>query len=57
MIEIIEKSFVKMTVTLRKNHTLLGIDIQFMEDRTAAINMKQYIKDFIEAFGEDIVKE
>jgi ketopantoate hydroxymethyltransferase len=56
VIKKIEESFGKMTVTRGTEHVFLGMDIMFHENRTASIRMKEYIKEAINDFGEDINK-
>ena len=55
-IERIESKFGKMTVTRGANHVFLGMDIRFAKDRTVKIKMKEYIKEAIADFGENISK-
>ncbi len=45
-----------MTVTRGKKHAFLGMDVNFCEDGTATIKMKDYIKESIAEFGESIVR-
>ena len=56
IIEKIEEKFDKMTVTRGKVHTFLGMTITLQKDRTVKIEMKEYVKDAIEDFGEDVSK-
>jgi hypothetical protein len=56
VIEEIENKFGKMTVKRGKSHTFVGIDFTMTEDGKVEINMKEYIKECIEAFGETINK-
>jgi hypothetical protein len=56
VIERIEKRFGKMTVTRGKKNVFLGMDIDFHENGTASTKMKEYIKEAIKDFGEDITK-
>jgi hypothetical protein len=56
IIEKIEERFGKMTVTRGKEHVFLGMNITFNDDGTASIKMKDYLKEAIADFGEDIVK-
>jgi hypothetical protein len=53
----IESKFGKMTVTRGKKHVFLGMDIEFHEDGTTTIKMKDYIKEAIADFGESIVRQ
>jgi predicted metal-dependent peptidase len=50
----IEERFGKMTVTRGKEHVFLGMKINFNDNGTASINMKEYLKEAIVAFWEDI---
>jgi hypothetical protein len=54
VIEKIEARFGKMTVTRGKKHVFLGMDIEFYENGTASIKMKDYIKESIDNFGETV---
>jgi hypothetical protein len=56
VIELIETRFGKMTVTQGKKHVFLGMDIEYRENGTATIKMKEYIKESIVEFGEPIVR-
>ena len=53
----IEDNFGKITVTRGKIHKLVGIDIEFTDDKTVKIKMIDYIAVYFDAFGEPIVKE
>jgi hypothetical protein len=55
-IEMIEWRFGKMTVTRGKEHIFLGMNITFHDDGTVSVKMKEYIKEAIDDFGEDIVR-
>jgi hypothetical protein len=50
----IEERFGKMTVTRGNKHVFLGMDLEFHENGTASIKMKDYIKESIIEFGETI---
>jgi hypothetical protein len=52
----IEERFRKMTVTRGKTHVFLGMHVNYNADGTASIKMKEYLKEAITDFGEDIVK-
>jgi hypothetical protein len=54
VIEKIEERFGKMTVTRGKEHVFLGMDISFHDDGTVNIKMKDYIKEAITDFEDDI---
>jgi hypothetical protein len=56
VIEKIEARFGKMTVTRGREHVFLGMNIDFNDDGTANIKMKDYIKEAIADFGEDITR-
>ena len=49
-IENIEKQFGKMTVKRGKQHTFVGMDIIFTNEKTVPITMKGHIKECFEAF-------
>ena len=46
----IEKRFGKLTITRGKQHTFLGMDIDFVKDSKVKIGMKQYVLECIEAY-------
>ena len=52
----IEEKFGKMTVTRGKVHNFVGIDLNFRDNGTVTILMKEYIKECLEAYGEEIGK-
>ena len=52
MIDLIEDMFKKMTVTQGKLHNFVGMDLEFKENSSIEILMKEYIKECIEVFGE-----
>jgi len=54
MIEVIESKFGKMTVTRGTSHTYLGIDFEIKKKRVH-INMKQYLQECIDSYGESIM--
>jgi hypothetical protein len=56
VIKKIARSFGEMTVTRGKEHVFLGMDITFHDNGTASIKMKDYIKEAMDDFGEDINK-
>jgi hypothetical protein len=45
-----------MAVTRVKKHVFLGMDMEFHTDGTTTIKMKEYIKEAIADFGENIVR-
>jgi hypothetical protein len=56
VIEKMEERSGKMTVTRGKKHVYLGMGIEFHDNGTASIKMKDCIKEAIRHFGEDITK-
>jgi hypothetical protein len=52
----IETKFGKMMVTRGKDHIFLGMNIIFHGDGTASIKMKDYIKEAITDFSDDITR-
>jgi hypothetical protein len=56
VIEKIKTNFGKMTVTRGKEHVFLGMNITFHENGTVSIKMKEYIKEAIADFREDITR-
>ena len=56
VIEKIEERFGKMSVTRGKKHVFLGMEICFLDNGTATIGMKEYVKEAISEFGEIIDK-
>jgi hypothetical protein len=57
VIEKIEAKFGKMTVTRGKDHVFLGMNVIFHDDGTASIKMKDYIKEAIRDFSDDISRQ
>jgi Reverse transcriptase (RNA-dependent DNA polymerase) len=57
IIDILEGHFGKMTVTRGKEHTFLGMNIVYTEDRTARITMKQYLQEALDESKMDIKYE
>ena len=53
MIERLEQKFGKMSTTYGKNHTYLGMDLN-IDNGEITINMQEYLKECIVAFGEGI---
>ena len=56
VIAAIEAVFGKMTVTRGKQHEFLGMKITFNPDKTVKIDMKEYVEQAIESFGESVLK-
>jgi hypothetical protein len=56
IIDTIESRFGKMTVTRGKQHVFLGMHITFHHNGTVSVKMKDYIKEAIAAFGDDITR-
>ena len=54
VIGLIEKRFGKMTVTRGKLHNFVGMDLNFKGNGTVEIFMREYIKECIEVFGEEM---
>ena len=54
IIKAIEKRHGKMTVCRGNTHVYVGMDIDFFENRTVQILMKEYIQEAIDDFGEDV---
>jgi hypothetical protein len=52
----IEKKFGNMTITRGKEHTFLGMNITFNEDRTVSIGMREYIQEAINEFEGEITR-
>ena len=45
-----------MTVTRGKDHVFLGMNISFLDNGTVSVKMKDYIKEAMANFGEDITR-
>jgi hypothetical protein len=56
VIQKIEARFGEMAVTRGKEHVFLAMNISFHNDGTASIVMKDFIKEAIAHFGEDITR-
>jgi len=54
VIKVIESKFGKMTVTRGKKHTYLGIQFE-LKDNRVHINMKEYLQECIDSYGESIM--
>ena len=52
----IEERFGKMVVTRGEKHNFVGMDIEFKDNGTVEILMKEYIKECFVAFGEKVDK-
>ena len=50
----IESYFEKITVTIGKKHTYVGIEIEFIGDMNVTLFQKDYLLDCINTFGEDV---
>ena len=57
VIERIEEKFGKMTVTRGKSHVFLGMSIRFLGNGDLSIGMKEYVKEAILEFGDDVSKQ
>ena len=56
VIKRIERKFGKMTVTRGDNHTYFGMKLRFPGDGRVWINMRQYIEEAIEVFGQPLTR-
>ena len=56
IIEELEEKYGKMTVTRGKHHTYVGINIIYGDDKEVIIEMKEYIREAIEEFPEELIK-
>jgi hypothetical protein len=56
IIETIKGRFGKMTVTRAKDCVFLGMDIHFLTNGTVSVKMKDYIKEAMANFGENITR-
>ena len=56
VIESLESIFEKMTVIRGKRHKFIGMGFELTNDGKVKIIMKEYIKECIDTFGEDIRK-
>ena len=54
VIKEVEKDYGEVTVSRGKKHVFLGMDIEFCDDGTAKISTKEYLREAIEDFGEDV---
>ena len=54
VIKDIEDAFGKMSVKRGKSHVFVGMDLHFRNDGKLDISMKEYIKECIKAYGEEI---
>ena len=57
VIDVLEGHFGKMTVTRGREHTFLGMNIVYTEERTAKITMKSYLQEAINESGMEIKNE
>ena len=53
----IEQKFGKMTVNRGSKHTFVGVDIEFMEDRTVKLSMDDYVRECINIYGSEVKKK
>ena len=53
----LESRFWKMTVKRGKDHTFVGMDITYNDDKTVSISMNDYITECIESFGKKALME
>ena len=56
VIKRIERKFGKMTVTHGDSHNFLGMKLRFHGDSSLQINMRQYIEEAIEVFGQPLTR-
>ena len=56
VIDKIEERFGKMVVSRGKSHEFLGMKLDFLEDKTVTVGMKEHIKGAIADFPEDIIR-
>ena len=56
VIDKIEEKFGKMVVTRGKSHDFLGMKIDFLDDKTVTVWMKEHIKGAIAIYPEDIIR-
>jgi hypothetical protein len=54
VIEKVKGHFGDLVVSRRKKHTFLGMNLVFNDDGSLQVETKTYIKEAIEAFGEDV---
>ena len=54
VINMLEKRFGKLTVNRGKNHVYLGMNIEFKDNGTVHINMKDHLSEAIQDFGENV---
>ena len=54
IVDEIEGKFGKLARTVGSKHTFLGMDIEFLPDKTVAIGTPQHIDEAIEDFGEQL---
>ena len=57
VVQQIEGHFGKMTVTRGKEHTFLGMNIEYTNDRKAIISMRNYLEEAIDECGMEIKRE
>ncbi len=57
VIDKIEERFGKMVVSRGKSHDFLGMKLDFLEDKTVTVGMKEHIKGAIADFPEDITRD
>ena len=56
VIDKIEEKFGKMTVTRGKPNEVLGMKLDFLEDKRVTVGMKEHIKSAIAKFPKDIIR-
>ena len=50
----IGKRFPGLTISTGTEHTFLGIRIKYLDDGTVSLNMRDYIQEVVDNFGEDV---
>ena len=54
ILKILERKYGRMSVTRGKKHTYVGMNVEYCNDRSAEISMKDCLPEAIEQFPEDI---
>ena len=50
----IGKRFPGLTISTVTEHTFLGIRIKYLDNGTVSLNMRDYIQEVVDDFGEDV---
>ena len=56
VVEEIGKRFPGLTIGTGTDHTFLGIKIKYLGNGKVSINMRDYIQEVVDDFGEDVSK-